>query len=229
MPTAKLESYLRSAAPFCRQAHNVGQMPGKEIVGLSGGVRALSKPTGKYTAAFAKCEVAAWRLASAIGWGDLVPATVLREDLYPTGIASLQVWTPSSPGWQLTSVSDDDIVRGAVFDLLVRNRDRSMQNVLCHSGHLILIDHAQTFCPPTSTIHSVLIDEFKVRGLEAPEDLRTQCREAVAKLGTEESFKGELLTADQFQRIEESLDQLDSSPNLSTVETLGDPSPPLAP
>jgi len=164
-PTTDLERYLETADVILRATHAMGGggHPNSFLGVLVGGVGVLVKPSDS-TADAAKMirrEVAAWRLAAALGWPDLVAATVLREvESLQTGDrieASAQViWPSTQPGVAVDSFSDDDIWRAAVLDALIRQTDRNPTNWLAvpqDPSHglqrLKLIDHG--YAPDTWT------------------------------------------------------------------------------
>lgn len=96
-----------------------------------------------------KREVAAYRLAQAIGW-DIVPPTIVREDA-PHGVGSLQLYVEPStePGAQFERLRvshQADLTRMALFDLLANNADRKGGHcLLATDGRLWGIDHGLTF------------------------------------------------------------------------------------
>jgi hypothetical protein len=96
-----------------------------------------------------KREVAAYRLASHIGW-DLVPPTVVREE-GPHGVGSLQLYVEPLAGAngqyeRLRESHRCDLQRMAVFDLLVNNADRKGGHCLLDvRDHVWGIDHGLTF------------------------------------------------------------------------------------
>jgi hypothetical protein len=96
-----------------------------------------------------KREVAAYRLAHALGW-DLVPPTVVRHD-GPHGIGSLQLYVEpvadkSAHYDRLRRSHRAELKRMALFDLLANNADRKGGHCLLDvRGHVWGIDHGLTF------------------------------------------------------------------------------------
>jgi uncharacterized repeat protein (TIGR03843 family) len=118
-------------------------------------------------------ELAAFQVSEALGW-HLVPPTVWRED-GPGGAGMCQLWIDEDPqahdvavvrpgrvpdGWRqvldaedgggrpvvLVHSSDVDLMRMAVFDVVVNNADRKGGHVLTdETGRIWGIDHGVTF------------------------------------------------------------------------------------
>ena len=94
-------------------------------------------------------EVAAYELATALGW-DLVPPTIVRRDA-PHGIGSLQLYVEPRSGAsaryeRLRESHRCDLQRMAVFDLLTNNADRKGAHCLLDvRDHVWGIDHGLTF------------------------------------------------------------------------------------
>src|SRR5436853_439346 len=140
-----LEDYLRTArAVHVAPLGGGGGHAHKQLVVLEGGLGAVAKlistpdPAGQDQAARqVPREVAAWRLARALGWYDLVPVTTLGvvRSLFNDQFvaASLQVaWPLFQVAAELQkSVGDcehDDVWRVAIFDALAGNTDRNPTN-----------------------------------------------------------------------------------------------------
>lgn len=94
-------------------------------------------------------EVAAYEVDAFLGWG-LVPPTVLRDG--PMGIGSVQLFVPHDPREHYFTFIEDPAARGqlvrvAVFDLLVNNADRKGSHIVRseEDGTLRGIDHGLTF------------------------------------------------------------------------------------
>jgi uncharacterized repeat protein (TIGR03843 family) len=96
-----------------------------------------------------KREVAAYVLATHLGW-DLVPPTIVRHE-GPHGIGSLQLYVEPRAGAagqfeRLRETHRCDLQRMAVFDLLANNADRKGGHCLLDvRGHMWGIDHGLTF------------------------------------------------------------------------------------
>lgn len=148
-----------------------------EVAGDAGTTRAIYKPVAGERQLWdfpegelARREVAAYRLASALGFG-FVPTTVWREDA-PHGPGSLQQWiddaalqdvevlSEAGEGW--LHVLDAELQDGtavvvahrdaaelravAMFDALMNNADRKAGHLLRDpSGGLWAVDHGVTF------------------------------------------------------------------------------------
>ncbi len=93
-------------------------------------------------------EVAAYECSNLFGW-DLVPPTVEREG--PHGIGSMQLFIEHDPARHYFALRQqaeyhEQLVRLAVFDLVVNNADRKGRHVLLDPlGHLWGIDNALCF------------------------------------------------------------------------------------
>ena len=91
-------------------------------------------------------EVAAYRVANALGW-PLVPPTILRDG--PEGPGSVQLFVPFDPdAHYFTMVEDrpDDFRRIALFDAVVNNADRKGGHCLrAEDGRVFAVDHGVCF------------------------------------------------------------------------------------
>ena len=97
----------------------------------------------------ARREVAAFLVSEALGFG-FVPCTVLREEIPPYGIGSLQQYIEYDPEYHYFNFSEEDKARlpaVALFDVLVNNADRKGSHVLVETGtrKLWAIDHGLCF------------------------------------------------------------------------------------
>lgn len=94
-------------------------------------------------------EVAAHRVAAALGW-DLVPVTVPRRDA-PFGEGSLQQFIPFDPDAHYFTLYEDparhDVLRRlAILDLIINSTDRKGGHVLLsRDGHVWAIDNGLAF------------------------------------------------------------------------------------
>lgn len=93
-------------------------------------------------------EVAAFEVATALGWG-MVPETVLREDA-PAGPGSLQRFVEADFGEHyFTLIEDerwhDELRRIAIFDLIANNADRKSGHCLLAEGRIWGIDNGLCF------------------------------------------------------------------------------------
>jgi hypothetical protein len=152
--SSSLESYLSEAhIDYVGDFAGGGGHADKQLVVLRGGVGALAK-LGREEPARRQCraEVAAYKVAQALGWADLVPVTVYREVPTPEGSAeaSVQVeWprfqTAQELGRNVDSLEETDALRIAVLDVLLMNTDRHDQNWGFVGGaKLALIDHGNS-------------------------------------------------------------------------------------
>jgi len=153
-----LEEYLRTARILDVSAPpGSGAHPSYRVT-LEGGVSTLAKPAHKAPeegAAMVRYEVAGWAVARDMGWGDLVATTVLRStDQFPEVEedveTSLQVlWPQFTFMGDMAALSDDDVWRAAVLDVLSLHSDRGGNNwgTVPHFGapRLKLIDHGYAF------------------------------------------------------------------------------------
>ena len=91
-------------------------------------------------------EVAAYLVASALGWPN-VPPTVLREG--PEGLGSVQLFVPFEPQEHYFTLQDrfpDAFREIAAFDLVVNNADRKGGHCLLgEDGRIWAIDHGVCF------------------------------------------------------------------------------------
>lgn len=219
MPLQSLERYLAEAKIERRNRLSSGSVLNKEVLELSGGVRALLKPVrAKAAMAAARYESAAWHVASILEWADLVPATVLREHPNNEHPSSVQVWVPEVAHQDLSRCDDETISRAAAFDALVWIQDREEPNFLVLSSggaskqHVVLIDHGQAF-GVGSSMRSVLVNEFVRRQLELPDPVRDRVSKAVPFFGQSGALAG-LLSDEKLNAISERADRIVQQPNL---------------
>jgi uncharacterized repeat protein (TIGR03843 family) len=96
-----------------------------------------------------KREVAAYELATHLGW-EMVPPTVARDD-GPLGPGSLQLWVDALFDEHYFTLLDSPqhhlaLRRIGAFDLVVNNADRKAGHCLVDSqGHVWAIDHGLSF------------------------------------------------------------------------------------
>ena len=93
-------------------------------------------------------EVAAFEVSAALGWG-VVPETVLRGD-GPLGEGSLQRFVDADFAQHYFTLLEqeewhDDLLRMAVFDLVVNNADRKGGHCLLAEGRIWGIDNGLCF------------------------------------------------------------------------------------
>jgi len=91
-------------------------------------------------------EVAAYLASEALGW-HLVPPTVIREG--PYGLGAVQLFIDAQPDANYFTFRDQrptDLMRFALFDVLVNNADRKGGHCLMdRDGRIWSIDHGLTF------------------------------------------------------------------------------------
>jgi hypothetical protein len=173
----ELETYLTTARILERARFaNHGAHPSDMLI-LEGGVGVLAKPADATPDAgdMVPREVAAWVVARALGWTDLMATTVLRQiNGVDTSVAVL--WPSSMPDTPADQFPDDDVWRAAVFDVLVTQSDRSGHNWLAvpapGSGgqpRLRLVDHGYAFDFPGRPLASSFV-ELR-RDHEIPDDI----------------------------------------------------------
>jgi uncharacterized repeat protein (TIGR03843 family) len=138
-------------------------------------------------------EVAAYRLAGALGW-PLVPETIVRDG--PLGPGSVQRFVDADFEQHYFTLVEDptchaDLVRICVFDLLLNNADRKSGHCLLGTdGQIWAIDHG--LCFHTDPKLRTVIWEFA--GCPIPLDVR----ETVSRFATEPPTSVlELLDADE--------------------------------
>jgi hypothetical protein len=153
-----LERYLRSAPIVQVMGFEHGGAHGnKRRLTLEGGVTVMAKPATGIADGMTliRREVAAWTIARELGWGDLVPATVLRaadlEDGAGNVQCSLQILMPDdyifcSP---VDGLEEHDTMRAAIFDMIIHHTDRQQNNWAALPStapwRLRLFDHGHTF------------------------------------------------------------------------------------
>jgi hypothetical protein len=147
------------------QAVGGGGHPNKFCVTFEDGSQAIVKPAvhgDPNTQRMASNEVAAWIVAAALGWNDLVAETVLRSIPGPDGLvveASVQVMWSSDPEHHtqvvppVSSFSEREALRAAAFDVLIGQQDRSGNNWIGTtdsngSMQLRLVDNGHAFGYP---------------------------------------------------------------------------------
>ena len=151
MEDVSLEEYLAAAAiDLHANFEGGGGHANKQLVLVRGGFGAVAKlATDDQTRRQARSEVAAYAVARALGWDDLVPVTVYRTVPSPSGDveASVQILWPSFKtaaelGIDHTSVAETDSWRVAILDVLLMNSDRNASNWgQVAQTRIALIDH----------------------------------------------------------------------------------------
>jgi hypothetical protein len=193
-PTDQLEEYLRTAAVLgeAGPVEGGGAHPGKMRLLLEGGVQVIAKPSvegNPESERMMRREAAAWVVAKALGFTELVGATVLRTLPQDHGDveASVQVFWPDGNLFcaPIAEFPDEDLWHAAVFDAVVAHGDHNGNNWLAvpapggpHAPRLKLVDNGHSFgypslqVPPNSTFYIHLKDQ------ELPDD----CIEALQRL-----------------------------------------------
>ncbi|MFN8040525.1 MAG: SCO1664 family protein [Acidimicrobiales bacterium] len=108
------------------------------------------RPLWDFPSGLFQREVAAYELASALGW-DVVPITVARDDGAPLGEGSLQHFVDADFEQHYFTLFEDEafhdqLRRICAFDLIANNTDRKSGHVLVDAdGHLWGIDNGLSF------------------------------------------------------------------------------------
>ena len=149
---------------------------GADDDGLPPGLKAVYKPLRgerplwDFPEGLYRREVAAYELSRALGW-DLVPGTVERDDVL--GVGSLQRFVEADFSRHYFVLRDegghdDQLLRMAVFDVLVNNTDRKAGHVLVDADdHIWGIDNG--LCFSTEARLRTVIWDFA--GERIPDDL----------------------------------------------------------
>lgn len=194
MPEAELdelERYLANAEILDVAAFSQTTAHHSYRLILEGGVAVLAKPADTAPEGVIMCrrEAAAWVLARALGWPDLVSTTVMRVITSPSSGEEVEtsvqlIWPDYLPDADVALFSDADIWRAAVFDAIVGHADRGGHNWLAVPGssrspHLKLVDHGYAFpeatSPPSSTFYELR------RGQELPDAVSDSLGDFVAR------------------------------------------------
>ena len=166
-----------------------------------------------------RAEVAAWRVLRALEWTELMAATVLRRlaiDEQRLVDASLQVAWPDYSWCPSPEVLDeDDILRAAVFDVVVGVTDRKDNNWLGVGPEggpqrLKLIDHGHAFDFPGRAFASTF---FELKEWEALDEKVVTALRRVGDDGPELGL-GELLSDAQIRALRARADGLASGERL---------------
>lgn len=124
-------------------------------------------------------EVAAFEVARLAGW-DHVPVTIVRDG--PYGVGSVQVFFDHAPevtAFDLIQARELELMRIALFDLIVNNADRKAGHVfLDRWDGLRAIDHGVCFAVEPK-LRTVLWDWV---GEPIPADLHRECDALCEKL-----------------------------------------------
>lgn len=112
----QLESYLENAAVLDVAAFSLTTAHHSFRLILEGGVAVMAKPMDTAPDGVVMChrEVAAWRLARALGWPELVATTVMRTITSPTSGTEVEtsvqvIWSDNLPDADVAMFSDEDI------------------------------------------------------------------------------------------------------------------------
>jgi len=135
-------------------------------------------------------EAAAYRVAEALGWTDLVPPTVYRRVPTTTGWvpASVQLFVPGAHHDDLFGADEEQTRRAAIFDYVIGAKDRLPRNWMFvkTSGikKFVLIDNGWSFSyprarPPRSAIwntYGYKAHSLEPGGLRVPENAVAEVR-----------------------------------------------------
>lgn len=109
-------------------------------------------------------EVAAWRLAHALGgsWEQIVPTAVLR-DVAGIGPGVLVNWRDGSPDLAVLDEAKAQAFAAAFWDALIGQQDRHLKNFRYDqtSRRLALIDNAFAFARPGDLLNESLFLRFR--------------------------------------------------------------------
>ena len=143
------------------------------------------------TGSLYKREYATFLLSRALGWPN-VPLTLMREG--PYGVGSMQLFVENDPRityFDLLGDRNEELLRIAVFDLLVNNADRKASHCLLgEDGRVWSIDHGLTF-HPMMKLRSVMVEFW---GKPIPGRLRD---DLAALLGRAEAGDDALLAVEE--------------------------------
>ena len=123
-------------------------------------------------------EVAAYRLAEALGW-PAVPATVLRHG--PAGIGAIQAFVDADPAKHFFTLRDrlEEFRPVAAFDVVANNADRKSGHCLLgRDGRIWSIDHGLCF-GTHAPLRSVI---WEFAGEALPTDLTSDIERVVGEL-----------------------------------------------
>jgi hypothetical protein len=150
------EQYLREARVLYETDFSTGTAHPSKLLVLEGGVGVIAKTEANQPQpGMIEWEVAAWEIMKALGWTDLMSATVLRTierdgDEIRTSVTV--AWPSNRPDAPPDQFPEHDVWRAAIFDVLVNQQDRGGHNWLAvpdpASGgepRLKLIDHGYAF------------------------------------------------------------------------------------
>lgn len=163
----------------------------------------------------ARREVAAYVLARAIGFDDLVGVAALRRELDATGkatdTAAIEFFDDRREDAPLSEFPRDDIERAGVFDAIIGQPDRSHNWLAVPAAppvRLKLFDHELAFQPGTrvTSVQSRFWDEI---GRQVPSKHRHTVSDALAQLSNFGLRK--LLSDDEYFGVEDRLRELRSS------------------
>ncbi len=141
-------------------------------------------------------EVAAYRLADALGW-PAVPATVLRDG--PAGPGAAQVFVDADPNehfFTLRTHRLDEFRAVAAFDIVANNADRKAGHCLLGpDGKIWSIDHGLCF-GTQAPLRSVI---WEFAGQKVPQDLLADLERVAGELrsGSLRKELTELLTEEE--------------------------------
>jgi hypothetical protein len=141
-------------------------------------------------------EVAAYRLADALGW-PAVPATVLREG--SAGVGAIQAFVDADPSEHFFTLQGDrldDFRPVAAFDVVANNADRKSGHCLLgRDGRIWSIDHGLCF-GTHAPLRSVI---WEFAGETLPQDLLVDVKRVAGELrsGPLRGAMTELLTKEE--------------------------------
>lgn len=152
-------------------------------------------------------EHATFILSRALGWPN-VPYTLVRDG--PYGIGSMQMFVECDPDityFSLIEENADELMKFAVFDLVVNNGDRKAGHCLQDdAGAIWSIDHGLTF-HPLFKLRTVMVEFW---GKPIPEALAADLESLLATLQSPTEnlpyILGELIDTDEMRALHKRLE-----------------------
>ncbi len=166
----------------------------KYVLVFSNGMKAIFKPTHHFYE-----EVAAYRLDNLLQLG-LVPMTLARVINGRSG--TVQYFVPDMVPGSVAHVGSKNFRRMIIFDFLIRNRDRHLNNFLFWSdqNRIIAIDHGLAFSKPCGVADEIK-EQLEVEKTLARRLSRLSARQLFDGLGDIPNFYKKIIW-NQLNRIQ---------------------------